>query len=40
MRIGDRVKKYINAIFLHCETVDHSELNSLLDLDYSKKRFG
>lgn len=39
MKIGTYVKSYVRKIFDYCETVDHTELDCLLDLAYSKKTF-
>lgn len=40
MRIGQLVKSHIKQIFLHCDNVEHGEIDSLQDLKYSKKTFG
>lgn len=40
MKIGELVKAYARQVFAYCETVDHGEIDSLLDPDYSKRTFG
>jgi 5-methylcytosine-specific restriction endonuclease McrA len=40
MKIGKLVKNHINEIFFHCESVDHEEIYSLLDLKFSRSTFG
>lgn len=40
MKIGEFVKQFINQVFLYCDTVEHNEINSLLDVQYSKMTFG
>jgi 5-methylcytosine-specific restriction endonuclease McrA len=39
VRIGQFVKQYLNPIFNYCDTVDHNEIDSLLNLDYSRSAF-
>lgn len=39
MRIGVLVKNHLADVFSHCETIDHGELDRLLDTDYSKQTF-
>lgn len=39
MKIGEIVKLNIGRIFAFCNTEDHSELDLLLDINYSKKIF-
>src|SRR5262245_17629117 len=40
MKIGKLVKGHIKQIFLHCDSVAHDEIYSLLNSGYSKKTFG
>ena len=40
MKIGRLVKHHIKKIFQHCETIDHEELEELLNKNYSKNVFG
>jgi len=40
MKIGQFVKAHIREIFSYCDSVDHKEINALLDLAYSKRTFG
>lgn len=40
MKIGDLIKQHIRQIFFHCDNVDHDEIDSLLDPQYSKNTFG
>lgn len=40
MKIGKLVKAHIREIFSYCDSVDHNEINSLLDPAYSKRTFG
>lgn len=40
MKIGQFVKAHIREIFSYCDSVDHNEINSLLDPAYSKRTFG
>lgn len=40
MQVGKLVKYYVGAIFAYCDSVDHGEIESLLDRQYSKKTFG
>jgi 5-methylcytosine-specific restriction endonuclease McrA len=39
MKIGQLVKQHIKQIFLHCDKVEHDEIYSLLNLQYSKHTF-
>src|ERR1700683_1906156 len=40
MKIGELVKQHIKQIFFHCDHVEHSQIDSLLDKDYSRNTFG
>ncbi|MBE1302020.1 MAG: HNH endonuclease [Alteromonadaceae bacterium] len=40
MKIGKLVKTHIKKIFQYCDTVDHNELEMLMDKKYSKSTFG
>jgi hypothetical protein len=40
MKIGQFVKTHIREIFSYCDSIDHDEINSLLDPAYSKRIFG
>lgn len=40
MKIGEFVKQHLRDIFEHCDSVEHDEINLLLDPQYSKRRFG
>jgi 5-methylcytosine-specific restriction endonuclease McrA len=40
MKIGELVKRHIQQILSHCNTVDHGELGRLLNRQYSKQVFG
>lgn len=40
MAIGKLVRGYLGEVFAYCDSVDHGELERLLDRAYSKKTFG
>lgn len=40
MQIGKLVKRHIAEVVSYCETIDHGELDRLLDPAYSKRTFG
>jgi 5-methylcytosine-specific restriction endonuclease McrA len=40
MKIGKLVKQYIKQVFFHCDNMEHDEIYSLLDPQYSKNAFG
>lgn len=40
MAVGVLVKQHLGAIFTHCDTLDHDEIDRLLDRQYSLKTFG
>jgi len=39
MRIGQLVRQFLPKIFEYCEQVDKHELNQLMDIEYSLKKF-
>ena len=39
MRIGQFIKAHIKQIFAYCDSVDHDEINSLINPEYSKRVF-
>lgn len=40
MRIGELVKSHAKRVFAYCETIEHDEIERLLDAGYSKGTFG
>jgi 5-methylcytosine-specific restriction endonuclease McrA len=40
MKVGQFVKSHAREIFAYCDSIDHNEINCLLDSAYSKLTFG